>query len=191
MTPELLTADTRATESELEERRLKVLTLRLRRYSQTEIARVLQVDHSTVSRDLAWIAANRKEMFGTPAKLQVEQEIGEAIDVFRDAEASAFRDFNRLGAADAKARNACLRTAILARQMRVNLLQNLGFINRQIGSMGITLRADAVRHALRDEGLLVPERALLGQPDEDEDGRPLAAPVGLITRPRPMAVREQ
>lgn len=158
--------DARSTLDELEGRRIKVVTLRLRRSTQAQIAQALQVDQSTVSRDLAWIAEHRKELFGSPAKLNVEDEIGEAYDFYCDVESKALRGFSK--AEDAKAQNTFLRTAILARGQRIRLLQDLGFLGRQNGCMGITLRADAVRQALRDEGLLVPERALLAQPDEKE-----------------------
>jgi Homeodomain-like domain len=139
---------------EIDERRQHVVTLRLRGLSQTQIARSLKVHQSTVSRDGRWIAEHWKELYGTPANLQIEQEIGEAIDLFQDTEVSALRDYHRLNAEKAKQRNACLRTAILARQMRVNLLLSLGLLHRQSGNSGVTLRADVVRQMLRDSGLL-------------------------------------
>lgn len=152
---------------ELEARRLRVVELRLlRKYSQQQIATVLGVDQATISRDIAWIAQHRKELFGSPAKLEVESEIGEAYDFYCDVEAKALRGFHK--AEDAKGQNTYLRTAILARGQRINLLQDLGFIDRQLGQIGLTLRADAVRAALREEGLLISERAL-STADEDDD----------------------
>jgi len=158
---------TEATEGELEDRRLQVLTLRLRKYSQSQIGKVLGVDQSTVSRDLAWIAEHRKALFGSPSKLDVENEIGEAYDFYADVESKALRGFAK--ATDAKAQNAYLRTAILARGQRMGLLQDLGLVERQIGTFGVTLRADVLRSALREEGLLISERAVLSSGDDDDD----------------------
>lgn len=154
-----------ATEAELEDRRLQVLTLRLRKYSQSQIGKVLGVDQSTVSRDLAWIEAHRKTLFGQPAKIDIEHEIGEAYDFYCDVEWKALRAASK---GDAKAQNAYLRTAILARGQRMALLQDLGMIDRQLGTMGLTFRADAVRLALREEGLLVSDRNPATS-DEDDD----------------------
>ena len=159
--------DTRATDAELEERRASVLALRLRKYSQKQIAVVLKVSQQTVSRDLAWIADHRKALFGSPSKLDVENEIGEAYDFYADVESKALRGFSK--AEDAKAQNAYLRTAILARGQRMGLLQDLGLVERQIGTFGVTLRADVLRSALREEGLLVSERAVLSSGDDDDD----------------------
>jgi len=162
---------TQGTDAELEERRQKVLALRLRRYSQKTIAQALGVSQATVSADLKWIADHRKELYGTPARLKVEQEIGEAIDIYAEIEVTALKDLSKIDATDAKARNGCMRTVIMARSMRVSLLQDLGFIDRQLGvtSSTLTIRAEAVRKALRDEGLLVPEHATIAHLDDDDD----------------------
>lgn len=163
--------DARSTRDELEARRGKVLTLRLRRMTQAQIATALGVDQATISRDLAWIAQHWKERFGTPATLDPTQEIGEAIALFADVEVAALRAFTKLMAGEARACNAYLRTAMIARQMRVNLLQDLGFIDRQIGAVGMAFRADAVRQALREEGLLLTDgRAMDAEvtPADDE-----------------------
>ena len=83
--------DPRSTEDEAEERRTQVQLLRNRRYSQRQIARVLHVNQATISRDLKEIAANRREMFGPNAKLQLEDEIGSALDVWSEIEMRALR----------------------------------------------------------------------------------------------------
>lgn len=156
---------------DVEGRRAKVLSLRARRYTQLQIAQALQVDQATVSRDLAWIREHWAEKFGSPSKLEPPEEIGEAIALFAEVEMQALRDFSKLKTSEARSRNAYLRTALIARQMRVNLLRDLGFIDRQIGNIGVTLRADAVRQALRDAGLLITDdgHITVGQNDKDDE----------------------
>lgn len=148
----------------ISDRRLQVLTMRLRRVSQRQIAQALNVTQATISRDLDWIRDHWVKDFGPPgaaAGLKAHEEIGEAVALFADVEYSALRDFSQLQPKESRGRNACLRTALLARQMRLNLLQDLGFIDRQVGTVALTWRADVVRDALREEGLLAPELALI------------------------------
>ena len=166
----------RRTPVELEERRLQVLTLRLCRLPQRQIAGALKVDQSTISRDLQWIAQHWRERYGTPPGLDPAEEIGEAIAVFTDVEGAALRDYHRLTLDQAKQRNACLRMAILARQMRVNLLLDLGFLDRQIGNIGGTLGADTIRQALGDQGLLATDGGHLTV--REDDGRATARQDG-------------
>jgi hypothetical protein len=156
--------DARSTPIELDARRVKVLTLRLHRMTQAQISTALAIDQTTVSRDLTWIAQHWKERFGVPAALDPSQEIGEAIALFADIETSALVEFDTLTETAlqrglslvfiSKQRMACLRTAMEARQRRVSLLQGLGLLDRQPENIGVTLGADGIRQALRDEGLL-------------------------------------
>lgn len=130
-------------------------------------------------RDLHWISLHWREQYGASPRIEPTEEIGEAIAVFTDAEVAAWRDYHRLNLDQAKQRNACLRTVLLARQMRVNLLRDLGFLDRQIGNIGVMLRADAIRQALHDEGLLVTDggHITVGK-DEEDDGRATARQAG-------------
>lgn len=164
-------ADARSTLDELEGRRVKVTTLRLRGLTQEAMAQALGVDQSTISRDIAWIRNHRRELFGDHSTFDSAQEIGEAVALFADVEMSALRDFSRLKPDQSRARIACLRTAMMARQMRVNLLRDLGFLDRPIGNVGMAIRTDAVRQALIEEGLILPDgRAIAAEvtPADDE-----------------------
>ena len=144
-----------STQAELEERRTKVLSLHLRKFNQTQIAQAVGVDQSQVSRDLKWIHEHWRDKYGPPQGIVPEEEIGEAISMFAEIEATAIRDMSKLKIENAKQRNAYMRTVLLARQMRINLLQDLGFIDRKGPDLRVTLRADVVRSALREEGLLM------------------------------------
>lgn len=55
----------------------------------------------------------------------------------------------------------CNRQAMEARQRRVNLLQDTGMLNRELGHVDVTgrVQADDVRGFLRSEGLLDPVKA--------------------------------
>lgn len=142
-------------------RRRSVLALRLRDLPETAIARALNVGQATVSRDLQWIRAHWGHLYGVTKGVAVEEEIGEAVSVYADAEQQALMEYHALAATSAplttraRARMDCLRTVMDARSRRVDLLQDLGFLERQIGSVSLTIaRADELRAALRSEGLL-------------------------------------
>ena len=165
--------------AELEDRRLQVLRLRLRRVPQTAIAAIVGVDQSTVSRDLHWIREHWRSEYGLPGTICQADEIGMAVALYEDVEQSALLEFHSLREAAndrrlspafiARQRMACLRTAMMARQTRVNLLRDLGFLDRGDRTSDLPC-ADGVREMLRDEGLLVtaderPRRLTAGIPD--------------------------
>lgn len=149
---------------EVEDRRWQVLRLRLRRMPQRAIAAIVGVDQATVSRDLHWIRQNWHAEYGCPAAVSPAEEIGMAVALYEDVEQSALLEFHSLrGAANdrqfspafiARQRMACLRTAMFARQTRVNLLRDLGFLARGDRTSDLP-SADCVRKTLRAEGLLV------------------------------------
>lgn len=162
-------------------RRHRVLSLTLRRMNQEQIAQALNVNQATVSRDLNWIRHHWRDAYGIPATVSPAEEIGMAVALYDDAETAALREFNApSNVSNSRQRMACLRTAMLARQMRTTLLQDVGIVDRQVGTVTVTsARADDIRTILRDEGLLGSKRmkGLLAAPDEldasgglDEEG---------------------
>ncbi len=154
-------------------RRLRVQTLRLRGFTQTQIGDTLQVSQATISRDLTWIQESRREQFGIQSKFDAADEIGEAVALFRDVEISALRDYARLPSMNVKDRTACLRSAMFARLSRLNVLQDHGILERKLGDVGLTVRADVVRATLVKEGLLLPE----GRRDAALDGVEVLDPI--------------
>ena len=151
-----LTADEEAVIlDELWSRRLRTQTLRLRGFTQTQIAVALSVDQSTVSRDLVWIREHRKEQFGPAWNFNAAEEIGEAVALFRDAEMSALRDYARTPMANIRDRVQSLKLAMFARLSRLNTLQDAGYMERHMGTLGVLIRADAVRETLMKEGLML------------------------------------
>jgi hypothetical protein len=144
-----------------EARRRSVLTLRLRRMSEVQIARVLGVNQATISRDIQWIRTHWGDVFGQAPSLKPEEEIGEAVAIYEDAEQAALLEYHALAQTTApiptksRARMLCLETAMRARERRIDLLQDLGFLERKLGSVSLTIaRADELRSALRAQGFL-------------------------------------
>ena len=165
--PELVEDEQQGVLDELWHRRQRVQSLRLRGFSQRQIAEALNVSQGTISNDLKWVREHRREQFGVPARFDPEQEIGEAVALFAEVEASALRDYSRLPQNNVKDRNVCLRTAMSARLSRVHTLQDQGILERQVGTVGIAIRADAVRATLVREGLLLGSGEATVIPDDD------------------------
>jgi hypothetical protein len=179
--PEIVSDWVGSPEGTLDERRQAVMQLRMRRLSQAKIAAALApaypgYSQGMVSRDLEWIRKHWRDRYGSPSKVDPAEEVGEAIEMFRETEYQAMKDFHRMKPEESRGRNTCLRTAMLARQMRIALMQDLGFIDRRpvTANLQISLRADQVRRALRDEGLLTDrpvqmDEAGVGPDDADVD----------------------
>jgi len=187
-----------ATASEIEMRRARVLSLRLRRMTESAIAAICHVDESTVSLDLKWIGQNWRDRYGPVSTIDVAELVGESVAVYEDIELQAFLEHSRIadesrgqtqvvwvggnpkcahptthkgidtlcsvcGATRneqivgrispmyaARQRMACLRTALLAREMKLNLLQDLRVLDRVAGSVTFDLpRAFAIRAAFQ------------------------------------------
>jgi hypothetical protein len=180
---------TTAKEAEIEDRRMRVLALRLRRMSEPAIAAILNVSHATVSRDLQWIKEHWRKQYGVPAGLNPQEFIGETIAVYQDHEAAAMLEYHDLKQQAAnrrlspmfvsRARMQALRTAMAARQLQVNLLQDLGLVDRELGSVDVRHRvakADDIRQLLREEGLLPegPRRGVPADTPEEVEGDVIA-----------------
>lgn len=175
----------------MEDRRKRVLALWLRGMTQPAIAAIVQASQPTISRDLAWIVENWKHKYGAPGGFDPAQFIGETIAMFQDHEQAALLEFHELKQSAAsrrispmfvsRARMAARRTAMVARQQQVNFLQDLGFVDRQIGSVDVKHRvakADDIRQLLRDEGMLLeggPRRLVPAETPEDVEGDVIAS----------------
>lgn len=166
----------RPTSDELEVRRSRVLTLRLRRMTETAIAAIVDVSRQTVSDDLAWIRANWRERYGPLASVDPAEIVGETLAFYEDAEQQALREHARLGEQGgdpvhvARQRMACLRLALDARRMQVDLLLDLGLLDPSRATSAARLpRAAEIREALR----LVreEERALVSEAERDPPKR--------------------
>jgi hypothetical protein len=144
----------------VDQRRRAVLALWVHRMPGAAIARELGVHHSTVQADLEWIRDHWGKAFGEQAQIEPSQQIGQAIAVYDDAEGEAMAEYHLLanvpGVAKSRARMDCLRTAMDARGRRIELLQDLGFLDRRIGRLDVDhgVRAEDIRAILQKEGLL-------------------------------------
>ena len=141
-------AEILATESELEERRLKVAGLRLRRLSLAQISRALGVSQPTVSRDLAWVRTHRQQVYGATPTLDPAELIGESVALFADIEAGALR-YAQSTTLSVRDRLRCMNTAMVAREKMTALLQDVGLLNRAAPDLVIGLPTAAqIRSAL-------------------------------------------
>ena len=149
-----------AKQAELELRRERVLSLRLRHMTEAAIGAIVGVSMATVSTDLAWIRANWRERYGRQPSVDPAELVGETIALYQDVEMLALLEHSRIGDETknkrispmfaARQRMACLRTALVAREMQINLLQDLGVLDRALGTMKVALpRAADIREALR------------------------------------------
>lgn len=157
-TKERFTAD----EGELEERRLNVQRLRVRyRLSVKKIAERLDVSEATVCRDMQWIREHWREQFGAKPKIDPADVVGEALAIYQEIEQSALQDAaNCIRRTDdgelvdmvffAKQRAACYAVALKAREAQVALLQDLGVVDRAVGTLDVTLPTAAQIRAAID-----------------------------------------
>ena len=154
------------TEEEREERRKRVLTLKIAGQPMRMIASVLNVDVATVSRDWGWIREHWGQEYGDSPSIDVPQQIGDAISRLQDIEDHARATYADLNATTpgginppitqlASAKMRCLRMAEIARMDIINFMQDLGILDRQIGMLDLNvMRATDLRKALRAEGLI-------------------------------------
>lgn len=150
--------DTQATVGELEIRRARVLSLRLRKMTGAAIAAICNVSEATVSGDLKWIAQNWRDRYGSAPQIDPAEVVGETMALYQDVETLALLEHSRIGDEAhtrrispmfaARQRMACLRTAMLAREMQIHLMQDLGILERALGSVQVNLpRAADIRAA--------------------------------------------
>jgi hypothetical protein len=87
----------RATQDEMEERRSRVLSMRIRaNMTATAIAKALHVSVVTVCRDIEWIYANWRGKYGLLSKLAPADIVGEAVAAYDEAERLAWSEFMRV-----------------------------------------------------------------------------------------------
>jgi hypothetical protein len=160
-------AEILATEGELEERRLTVVHLRLRRLSLARISQRLGVSEATISRDLEWIRAHRQRVYGATPTLDAAELIGESVALYEDIEATALRVAHS-GDLSVRDRLRCMNTAMAAREKKTALLQDVGLLDRAAPDLVVGLPTAAqIRSAI--------EAASLEQYDVgSEDGTCLA-----------------
>jgi hypothetical protein len=141
-------AEILATESELEERRWKVASLRLRRLSLAQISRALGVSLPTVSRDLAWIREHHRRVYGETPTLDAAQVLGESLALYEDVQVAALR-YAQSATLSVRDRLRCMHTAMVAREKMTVLLQDVGLLNRAASDLTVGLPAAAqIRQAL-------------------------------------------
>jgi hypothetical protein len=120
---------------DLEDRRKRVLNLRLRQMSLSAIASAVEVDEATVSRDIAWIHKNWRDTLGRSPTIDLSEIIGESMAFYSELERLLLHEHAKLNAlnttpAVSKARALVLEAASRQRERRNNLLVSFGVFDR-------------------------------------------------------------
>lgn len=159
-------------QEELAARRTRVIELHLQQYTGREIAKRLGLNDVTVCRDLQWVRQHWRERYGLKPSVDPAEVVGKAFAFYEHAQAKALRVLSRLievkprrrkgkrqpaatlraaSAVTIHAAMACLREARAAQRAQVDLLQDLGIIDRALGSLNLGLpTAKALRQLVRD-----------------------------------------
>jgi hypothetical protein len=143
-------------EAEIEARRARVLSLRLRQQSLTAIAAIIGTSLSTVSRDWAAIQTGWSSEYGQSPKVDKAALIGESVAIFRDIELAALMEATRAKSTFDK--TLALKEARSARQSYIDLIMDCGLLERSVGTVTIThARAEEIRARLRLVGTVTPQ----------------------------------
>lgn len=155
--------------SVVEDRRLRVQAMKLRRLSPKAIAAVLNEPESVIEADLEFLRQQNTAKFGPTPSIDPSQEIGWAVADFEEMESVAWLEFHSLKQEAqqrrlspmfvARARQGWIRTAAMMRVLRLKLLAEHGYLLPQASRMSTPgsqiPRADELRAMLRAEGLLL------------------------------------
>lgn len=152
-TPVGLTID-----EDIEGRRQKVMSMKLRLMSMVAIAQALNVTVATVSRDVQWIREHWRGQYGAAPILDPGELVGEAIALYREVERAALLEYNRLATAPATAsvvrsRLMALEVAAKQRERHTTLLMDIGVVERALGTVRTISqvpRAAELRRAIQD-----------------------------------------
>jgi hypothetical protein len=118
--------------------------------TEAELASIVSVERSTVSRDLAWGRRNWQQQYGSSARCDPAVEIGNAIAVFEALEGSTWRQLERVTGDHPRAANArtrCIQTILQVRLARLALLSRRGPFGPSLHS-GWTPRSNSERRGI-------------------------------------------
>lgn len=180
--------------SVVEDRRLRVQAMKLRRLSSRAIAAVLQETVETIEADLEFLKQSHTEKFGPTPAIDPSQEIGWAVADFEEMESVAWLEFHALKQEAqqrrlspmfvARARQGWIRTAAMMRVLRLKLLGEYGYLMPQASKMSLPgaqiPRADELRALLRQEGLLLEVAAAMDAKAILADAPPVPDPIAEI-----------
>jgi transposase len=147
-------------EEEIADRVEKVRALRIRHMSATEIARHLKVGVHTICDDIERIRHGWRDKYGgAQPQVNAAEIVGESLDLYRECERLGLQ--NHASATDGRTKAMHLRVVMEARSRHVALLQDLGYIDRNLGTLELTLPTAAdLRKRLADaqvtEAMLTP-----------------------------------
>lgn len=115
-------------------------------------------DISTVARDLQYWKEHFREVL-SPERFDAEGEVFAVLESYDYIAGQAIREYRTLPAsASARAKMTCLRTAADTNQKKINLLQDLGLVTRELGTLRVSRggveNAEAIRAWMEQHGTI-------------------------------------
>ena len=141
-TPAPSSALGKVSRDEIDDRRRKVLRLRMRGLGYRTIAKLVGVGHMTVKRDLEAIKEENREKVG---KLTKVDHVSEALTAYQEVELRAWQDYHE-AKAGSKERQAFLREVRDSRRDQTKLLTDLGLIEKTPHETHVKVSAEVIRH---------------------------------------------
>jgi len=140
--PAKLRPPAKASKEEIEDRRKQVARLRLRGLGYRSIAKILNVGHMTIKRDLEAIREeNKRRVSG----FEHAQMIGESLSVFEEVELRAWQDYHDADKGSVQ-RRQFLDVIQNARNNQIKLLTDIGLVSKEPHKVDVTVRTDAIEH---------------------------------------------
>lgn len=156
--------------SAIEERRRLVMRLRARRLSEGQIARAINMSVATVSRDINWLRDQWRELYGgDTATFDSAAFIGESLSAITEVEAIAWTDAHRAGI-PLRDKMTCLALVLAARRDAKSFVQDLGLVERSLGSLTVGLPTAAqIRQALQAARANPKQLEAVNERDDDDE----------------------
>jgi FixJ family two-component response regulator len=119
---------------ETQERRMLVFRMKMRGLTHASIARELDVNPKTITRDAKWIKEHMREV---AASVDKYEELGEAMASLQEISKEAMYQFNETEKASEK--NSFLVTALNATNQRIKMMMEAGIIDKAATDVNLSL----------------------------------------------------
>jgi len=125
---------TKPSAQETKERRMLVFRMKMRGLTHAAIARELDVNSKTITRDAKWIKEHMREV---AASVDKYEELGEAMASLQEISKEAMYQFNETEKASEK--NSFLVTALNATNQRIKMMMEAGIIDKATTDINLSL----------------------------------------------------
>lgn len=141
----------KASKEEIADRRKHVLRLRMRGLGYRSIAKMLNVGHMTVKRDLDAIRDENKRRVADIEKTQV---VGDSLSLFEEVELRAWQDYHEASPGTPQ-RQKFLDVIQSARNNQLKLLTDLGLVSKAPQQTKVLVSTEVIQHWTSDAQDLV------------------------------------